>query len=127
MENTNDSVLLFGRILMSVIFVMAAINKVTNFGATVDDIASVGVPLATVAAVIAIIVELSGGLSVALGFRARVGSWLLLLFLIPTTLLFHNPAVASDQLIPFMKNLAIMGGLLILASSGPGRLVLQSD
>jgi putative oxidoreductase len=127
MENTNDSVLLFGRILMSVIFVMAAINKVTNFGGTVDDIASVGVPLATVAAVIAIIVELSGGLSVALGFRARLGSWLLLLFLIPTTLLFHNPAVVSDQLIPFMKNLAIMGGLLILASSGPGRLVLQSD
>ncbi len=127
MEKSNDSVLLVGRILLSIIFVMAGIDKLIKFGGTVEDITSVGVPLATVAAVGAIVVEIAGGLSVALGSRTRLGSGLLVLFLIPATLLFHNPAVASDQLIPFMKNLAIMGGLLVLFSSGPGRWALQSD
>lgn len=127
MSNSNDSVLFVGRILMAVIFVMAGLDKVMKFGGTVEDIASVGVPLAAVAAVLAIFIEISGGLSVALGYGARLGSWLLVLFLVPTTLLFHNPVAASDQLIPFMKNLAIMGGLLILTSSGPGALSLGTE
>ncbi|MFB6346605.1 MAG: DoxX family protein [bacterium] len=127
MNNSNDSVLLSGRILLAAIFVMSGITKLTQFGGTVDQIASVGVPLATVAAVGAILVEVGGGLSVVFGYKARLGTWLLFLFLIPTTLLFHNPVTMEGQTIPFLKNLSIMGGLLVVAGAGAGRLALDSE
>lgn len=132
MTSSRDTVLLFGRILMATIFVISGFHKITAFGGTVDQIAGKGVPLATVAAVVAIVVELGGGLSVLFGVKSRIGAWVLFVFLIPTTLLFHNFWAYGGQqfqmqMITFMKNLAIMGGLLFLSVSGSGRLAAGSD
>lgn len=127
MNKSNDSVLLLGRILLAAIFVMSGIGKLTQFGSAVDDIASVGVPLATVAAVLTIVIEIGGGLSVVFGYKSRLAAYLLFLFLIPVTLLFHNPVTMEGQTIAFMKNLSIMGGLLVLAGAGVGQLTLGSE
>ncbi|MFB6198546.1 MAG: DoxX family protein [Halobacteriaceae archaeon] len=126
MNDFNDTILLVGRILLAIIFVVSGAYKIANFGGTVDQIAGKGLPLASFGAVLAIVVELGGGLSLALGYRTRSGAWLLFLFLIPTTLIFHNFWAFSGrqfqmQMISFMKNLAIMGGLLVLTTVGSGR------
>ena len=73
----------------------------------------------------AAVLELAGGLSLLLGFRARLGALALVLFLVPTTLIFHNfwayqGPEAQNQMIHFMKNLALMGGLLVVVGLGAG-------
>ena len=69
----------------------------------------------------AVAIELAGSLSLLLGYRAKAGGWLLFLFLIPTTLIFHTHLSDQNQLIHFLKNLSIMGGLLYVAQYGAGR------
>jgi putative oxidoreductase len=73
----------------------------------------------------------SGGLAVLAGFKTRIAAWLLFLYLIPTTFVFHNfwtmqGMERQDGMVHFMKNLAIMGGLLLLAASGPGERSVDS-
>src|SRR5262245_32878757 len=79
-----------GRVLLSLIFVMAGAMKFVNWQATADNMAAKGMPLVPVLLTAAAVVELLGGLSVLLGCRARLGALALFLFLIPTTLLFHD-------------------------------------
>jgi len=84
-----------------------------------------GMPAVPVFLVGAILCEIGGGLSLLLGCKARLGALLLFLFLIPTTLVFHNfwdyqGAEQKMQMINFMKNLAIMGGLALVVGFGPG-------
>jgi putative oxidoreductase len=102
-----------GRIFLAGIFLISGYHKATHFSETVERMAQAGIPFADLMAVGAIGMEMVGALMVATGYRARVGAILLILFLIPTTLIFHPPNVAG-QLIQFFKNLAIMGGLLIV-------------
>jgi len=75
----------------------------------------------------AIVLEIGGSLSLILGFRAKLGAVALLFFLIPATLIFHNfwafeGAERQGQMINFMKNVAMIGGLLLVLAFGPGRL-----
>ncbi|MGH9684297.1 MAG: DoxX family protein [Candidatus Acidiferrales bacterium] len=126
MANSSGSVTsLVGRILISLIFLMSGIEKATGFSATAGFLVSRGVPLAAAATGLAMIVELLGGIAVLAGFQTRVASWILFLYLIPTTLLIHNfwslqGEARMDSQTDFLKNLAIMGGLLILAANGAG-------
>lgn len=113
------------RILISVVFIITGIMKLQHFAGTAQLIASVGVPLATIATGIAIFIELDGGIAVILGWKTRFFAALQFLYLIPITYKFHNFWVASPenhqmQLINFGKNLAIMGGLLLLVTRGGG-------
>lgn len=113
---------LIARILLSAIFIKAGIDKSLDPVRTQQYMESKGLPFAGVLLIITIIVLLVGGLSVLLGFKARIGALLLIGFLIPTTLIFHTNFSASDQVIAYFKNLGLMGGLLLVTSFGPGPL-----
>lgn len=110
------------RILMSAIFLISAIGKITAFSAMSGFAAAKGMPFPELAIATAIAIELLGGLAIFTGRYQRAGAFVLFLFLIPTTLIFHNfwaaPAAArQDQMIHLFKNLAIMGGLLFVATT----------
>jgi putative oxidoreductase len=111
---------LLGRILLGLIFVMSGINKITGFEGTQQYMASKGMPATAILLVGAIIMEVLGGLSVILGYRGRLGAAALVLFLIPATLIFHTNFAEQTQMIMFLKNLSIMGGLLLVVAHGTG-------
>jgi putative oxidoreductase len=119
-----------GRVLLSAIFILASFG---HFSAgTVQYAASQGVPLPSVAVPLSGVLALLGGLSVALGYRAKIGAWLLVLFLAPVTLMMHrfwgvaDPMMAQMQQIMFMKNMAILGAALLVAYHGAGPLSLDA-
>jgi putative oxidoreductase len=119
-----------GRVLFAAIFVLASFG---HFSAkTIGYAAAAGVPLASVAVPVSGIIALVGGLSVALGYRTRLGAWLLVLFLVPVTLMMHafwavkDPMMAQMQQIMFMKNVSMLGGALLLAYFGAGPISLDA-
>jgi putative oxidoreductase len=121
---------LIGRILIAFIFLFAGYGKVTGFEGTVGYIASKSLPLPQIAALGAIIIELGGGLMLVLGWRARIAAAALFIFTVLTALFFHNFwAVPADQmqnqLIHFMKNISMTGGLLYVMVHGSGPLSLD--
>ena len=123
---------LTGRILLALIFLLSGFGKLAGFDGTVGYIASQGLPAPQLLAIAAIIVEIGGGLMLVLGWRARWGAVALLVFTALAALLFHNfwsvPAEqAQIQMIMFMKNIAIMGGLLFVVLHGSGKLSLGKD
>jgi len=117
---------LLARILLGLIFVMSGITKITGFEGTQQYMASHGIPLTAVFLVGAIAVEILGGLSVILGLWPRAGAAVLVLFLIPATLIFHTDFSQQTQMIMFLKNLSIMGGLLLVMAFGGGRYRIQT-
>jgi putative oxidoreductase len=122
---------LAGRVLLALIFVISGFGKITGFEGTVGYIASKGLPLPQLGAIIAIVIELGAGLLLLAGWQARWAATALFLFLIPTTLLFHDfwsytGSQARMQQIQFMKNLAIMGGMLYVMAFGAGALSVDN-
>ncbi len=126
MSNSSASfVPLIGRILISAIFILSGANFFANFHTMEGVVRGASIPLPVFSTACAAVLEFFGGLAILAGFRARIAAWLLFLFLIPTTLLFHDfwalqGAQRMNQLINFQKNVAIMGGLLIIAAFGAG-------
>lgn len=126
MSNSSGSVVpLLGRILISPVFILAGITKVMAFSMMVGYVASAHLPLPKVSLACAAAIEILGGLAILTGFHTKLAAWILFLFLIPTTLLFHNfwameGMARQDNMGHFEKNLAIMGGLLLLAAFGAG-------
>ncbi|MDH5648454.1 MAG: DoxX family protein [Gammaproteobacteria bacterium] len=123
---------LMGRILLAVIFVLAGFNKITGFAGTAGYMASKGLPMADVLLVLTIIIELGGGLLIIVGWQARWAAAALFLFMIPVTLVFHNfwaveAAQQTLERIMFMKNLAIMGGMLYIVAHGSGPYSMGKD
>jgi putative oxidoreductase len=121
---------LVGRILIALIFVFAGFGKITGFEGTVGYIASKGMPLPQLAAIGAIIIELGGGIMLVLGWKTRLAAMALFLFTGLAALIFHNfwavaPDQAQNQMIHFMKNLAIMGGMIFVMVHGAGALSLD--
>ncbi|SKB11637.1 conserved membrane hypothetical protein [Planktothrix sp. PCC 11201] len=111
---------LIGRTFLATIFIHAAINKIFDFAETQTMITGRGLPLAGVLLVITIVFEILGGLSLVLGYQTRLGAWLLIVFLIPATVIFHNFWEVPSEKIDFLKNLSIMGGLLMITYFGAG-------
>jgi putative oxidoreductase len=116
---------LIGRLLISAIFILSGSQKIFSWSETADHMQSEGMVLVPVLLAGAIACEIAGGVSVLFGIWARFGAALLILFLIPTTLIFHDFWAYQDQeqrqqMIHFMKNLAIMGGLFYVFSFGAG-------
>lgn len=121
MDRIERYVFAAGRVLLALIFVLSGIGKLTGWSATAGMMASKGMPAVSFFLAMAILFELGGGLSLLTGFKARIGAAALFLFLIPVTLVFHNFWAVQGmeqrmQMINFLKNLSIMGGLLLLAA-----------
>ena len=116
---------LAGRLLLALLFLPAGIGKITGFAGTVGYIASAGLPMPEVGAVIALTVEIAGGLALIAGFGTRTAALVLALFTLIASVFFHNYwAVPADQQfvqqLMFFKNIAVVGGLLVLAAWGAG-------
>ncbi len=121
---------LAGRILFSLIFVMSTPNHFAAKG--IDYAASNGVPMPNVLVPTAGVLALFGGLSLLLGYKAKAGAWLLVVFLVPVTLWMHrfwdvaDAQMAQMQMINFMKNVALTGAALYMAFFGAGPLSLDA-
>jgi putative oxidoreductase len=121
---------LAGRILIALIFLFAGFGKITGFESTVGYIASKGLPFPQLIAIGSIIVELGSGIMLVLGWKTRLAAAALLIFTALAALFFHNfwavsPDQAQNQMIHFMKNLAMMGGMLFVVIHGGGALSLD--
>ena len=122
-DSLKTPLVVVGRVLLALMFIMAGFSKLGNISGTAGYIASGGLPLASVLAVVVGLLELLGG--IAIGFHARWAALALGLFTIAASLLFHKFwAVAPDQAfvqqLMFMKNLSVAGGLFIVAALGAG-------
>jgi putative oxidoreductase len=130
-HNTNDIWLLLGRIALGSIFVVSGFGKLTHLGGFEAILALKGVPLPWLAALVGAPVEFFGGLAVVLGIAGRYAALVMAAFTVVATLISHryweysDAAVYQAQLSNFMKNVAIIGGFLLLHSQGNGRLALD--
>jgi putative oxidoreductase len=127
MNAIRGAVMLLGRVLLSLIFLMSAVgNDIPNFHETAAMTGSKGVPFPEVALGGAIVFLIVGSVSVIVGWYARFGAALLAIFLVLATYFFHNfwaisdPAMAKQQMLEFMKNLALFGATLTLIANGAG-------
>jgi putative oxidoreductase len=124
------AVVVLGRFFFALIFLFAAPNHFTK--QTIAFAASQGVPLAWIAVPLSGVVAIAGGLSILLGYRAKLGAWLIVLFLIPVTLMLHkfwavtDPMMAQIQMILFMKNVSMLGGALLISQFGAGPFSLDA-
>jgi len=111
---------LIARILLCLIFLKSGIGKIMDPAGTQQYMSAYGMPLTGLFLLGAIVLEILGSISVLLGYKARWGAIALVIFLVPTTLIFHTKFTDPMQMVMFMKNLAILGGLLMVAYFGPG-------
>ena len=107
-----------GRLFLSMIFIFSGFTKITGYAATQGYMESMGVPGMLLPLVIA--VELFGGLAILFGFKARFVAILLVGFNIISALLFHQFWIDESQMNPFMKNIAMAGGFLMIFAHGAG-------
>ena len=117
---------LVGRLLFALIFLVSGLQKIVGFEEYVAYIQAYGVPWALLLLGGAIAVEVGGGLLLVLGYQTRWAAVLLCLFLIPATLVFHTDFGEPQQATTFLKNLAIMGGLLFVVQAGAGPVSLDA-
>lgn len=125
-ERYRDVLLLISRVLLMALFVIFGWDKFLNFSGTVDYMESVGLPFATLATLIALIMELVVGVAILLGFYTRPLALALCLYTLITALLGHRfwaltGGLRLDTMIHFYKNMSIAGGLLLLCLTGPGK------
>lgn len=124
---------LTGRVLISLIFLMSGLGKVFQFDAQVGYAASQGVPMASAAIGISAIVEIAAAVMIIVGFRARLGAAALFLWMIPVSVMMHafwtisDPMSMQINMIMFMKNLGLMGGMLMIVAYGSGPKSLKAD
>ena len=120
---------LLGRILFSMIFLDSGFKHFTS--GTINYAASAGVPMASIAVPLAGIIAIVGALSILLGYKAKWGGWLIVLFLVPVTFMMHaywsvtDPMQHQMQMIMFMKNMSMLGGALMIAYFGSGPVSLD--
>ncbi|KWK75980.1 hypothetical protein WM16_12680 [Burkholderia ubonensis] len=130
LESKKDGLLLAARVLMMVLFILFGWQKLTGFSGTVAYMASTGAPSPELSAVIAVAVELVGGLLIAIGFYTRPIALLFAAYTVATAYIGHRywALHGMDQymaMIHFYKNVSIVGGLLLLALTGPGKYSLD--
>ena len=127
---THGGIVLLGRFLFALIFIVAAPGHFSKH--SIGHAASQGVPLASLAVPLSGILALAGGLSILLGYRAKVGAFLIALFLVLVTATMHrfwamaDPVMAQMHTIMFVKNIALLGGALLISQFGTGPLSLDA-
>lgn len=118
---------LAARICLCIIFINSGIGKILGFAGTAEMMAGRGLPIPQVLLIFTIAFQLLGGLSLLFGYKVKIGSLLLILFLIPATLVFHNPIGNPDEMNAFLKNIGLIGGLLMVIYAGAGALSIDSS
>src|SRR6266404_8246779 len=116
----NSLAALAGRILLTLIFLLSGIDKVVHYAGTLGYMTKAGLPFPQVLLIASIVIEIGAALAIIAGWKTRWTAAALILWMIPVTLVFHNPAAGQEAMVHFMKNVAITGGLLLLWASGPG-------
>lgn len=109
-----------GRLLISLIFVSSAFKKITDFDSVVEKMAEKGIGATEFMLAGAIAFLVAGSLSLILGYKTRLGAFLLILFLVPVTIIFHFDLSDPSQKIALLKNIGLIGGLLMVISNGAG-------
>lgn len=130
LDNQRDAILLLARLLLMLLFLLSGWSKLIGFSGTVGYMESLGAPLPWLAAAIAVVMELFVAIALMLGFHTRPLALLFALFVLGTALLGHPfwemaGAERAANMTQFLKNLSIIGGLLVLAVTGPGRYSLD--
>lgn len=125
MSQTNQ-IAAAGRLLLAIVFILSGIGKITAPEATQGFIASVGLPFPLLSYLVAVVVELGGGIMLVLGFQTRLVSLALAAFTFATAIVFHSDFADQNQMIHFMKNISIIGGLLQVTAFGAGSLSLDA-
>jgi putative oxidoreductase len=115
-----------GRLLIALIFVLSGLSKIAAPANAIAYIQSAGAPFAPAAFGIAAVVEVIGGLALLVGFQTRLVAAALAIFTLAAAVLFHNNMADQNQMIHFMKNLAITGGLLQVVAFGAGAFSLDN-
>lgn len=121
MSKQYDYVAVVGRVLIGVLFLMSGLSKLAAPAAVQGYIASVGMPAPVIAFAVAVAVEVLGSLLLIAGVRTRFVAAGMTVFTLATALAFHNNFADQNQMIHFMKNIAIMGGLLQVVAFGGGK------
>ena len=127
MESGKNVAALVGRVLLALMFVWAGFGKIIGYEGTAGWMASAGMPMVGVFLPLAILVELGGGIALIVGFKARWVALALAGFTLVASLIFHNSwtmtgdAVMTNMLF-FYKNVAVIGGMLMVFAFGPGRI-----
>ena len=125
--STNASVaILVGRVLISALFILAGFGKLTAISATAGWFGSIGLPFPTATVVVVGLVELVGGLAILVGYQTRIAAIVVALFTLGATAIAHLDFADQMQVLMLQKNLAITGGLLILAAFGAGALSIDA-
>jgi putative oxidoreductase len=135
MYKTKDAAALVGRILLASMFIISGVGKMGAFADTTAYMASAGLPaidpLLEYLLILTILVEIGGGAAIVLGWRTRSATVVIFLFTLLVTLVFHRfwsapPDEAMTQQLMFMKNVSVMGGLIVLFALGPGEYALDA-
>lgn len=126
LDGWRDEVLLIARILLVILFIWGGWGKLSGFSDTVTEMASVGLPIPTVAAAVAVILEFFVGIAILFGFFTRPLALLLAIYTLATAFIGHHYWTMTGtahiaNMINFYKNVSIMGGFLLLALTGPGK------
>ncbi len=127
----NSFLQMISRALLAFIFIISGLGKIAGFDATAGMMAGVGFPAPALLLVGAIALELVGGIALLLGFKARLGAVMLVIFIVPATIIFHVARLGGDpgqmqmEMIQVLKNLAIIGGLLRVVADGAGAFALE--
>lgn len=117
---------LAARICLCIIFIKSGIGKILGFAGTASMMAGQGLPIPEVLLFFTVAFQLLGGLSLLFGYKVKIGAILLILFLIPATLVFHNPIIDPSEVNSFLKNIGLIGGLLMVIYAGSGALSIDT-
>jgi putative oxidoreductase len=129
-STANRAVVVLGRLLFATIFLTSGPLHFTK--RVIGFAASQGVPLASIAVPVSGLIAIAGALSILLGYRAKIGAWLIVLFLLPVTFMMHrfwtvaDPRMAQVQLTMFMKNICMLGAALLISQFGAGPFSLDA-
>jgi putative oxidoreductase len=124
--NSTSYLAFAGRLLIGVPFAMSGLSKLAAYGATTAMIGAVGLPVPPLAFAVAVAVELGGGLLLIAGFQTRIVAIALALFSLATALSFHSNFADQNQMIHFLKNVMMAGGLLQVVAFGAGSFSIDS-
>jgi putative oxidoreductase len=125
MRSYTPAVAAIGRLLIAVIFIMSGLGKIADPTGTQGYIAAAGLPAPLLAYLTAIAVEVGGGILLVVGYQTRIVALIMAAFTLAAALGFHNNFADQNQMIHFLKNISMMGGLLQVVAFGAGAFSLD--